>query len=198
MPENLRLSRILDFGCGIGDTSKFLAELFPNADIFGVDISDEALEYAHQIHGSARISFYNFYDFPKIKTVDLCYTNGVFHHIMPEERTEIIAQISKVLRPGGYFSFFENNPWNPGTRLVMKRIPFDREAQLLTSLNAKLLLQKGGFSLLKPPRFLFYFPRCLTQLRCLEPYLVRFPLGAQYHILAQKMDNIDSDQKGDL
>ena len=36
------------------------------------------------------------------------------------------------LLTGGVLALFENNPWNPGTRLVMKRIPFDRNAQTIS------------------------------------------------------------------
>jgi len=186
LPKNFYPRRILDFGCGLGDTTKFLAKLFPNAYIFGFDTSDEAIEHAHKIYSSERISFFNFNNFFKIKAVDLCYANGVFHHIKPEERIEVINIIHKILISGGYFALFENNPWNLGTRLVMKRIPFDREAKLLSSWKAKQLLQMGGFSHTNPARFLFYFPSFMDRLRWLESYLVKFPLGAQYHILAKK------------
>jgi SAM-dependent methyltransferase len=186
LPVNFYPSRILDFGCGIGDTTKFLAQLFPNADIIGFDTSDEAIAHAKQTCGSARISFYNLSDFTRIEAIDLCYTNGVFHHIIPEERVCLISRIHQMLKPGGYFALFENNPWNPGTRLVMKRIPFDREARLLSIWKAKRLIQEGGFSILNPPRSLFYFPRSLAWLRWTESFLARFPLGGQYYILAKK------------
>jgi trans-aconitate methyltransferase len=186
LPIDFHPGRILDFGCGIGDTTMFLTELFPNADIIGFDTSDQAIAHAQRTHGSARTSFCNLPDLTRIQAVDLCYSNGVFHHIIPEERVAVIARIHEVLRPGGYFALFENNPWNPGTRLVMKRIPFDREAQVLSIREAKQLLQKGRFSILYPPRYLFYFPRFLAFLRFLESFLVRVPLGAQYYILARK------------
>ena len=31
------------------------------------------------------------------------------------------------LRPGGYFSLWENKPWNPGTRFAMHRCAFDQD-----------------------------------------------------------------------
>ena len=186
LPGYFHPNRILDFGCGIGDTTKILGELFPKADIIGFDTSDQAIAYANQTYGSARISFCNLADFTQIGAVDLCYTNGVFHHIMPAQRLAIIAKIRQILKHKSFFAFFENNPWNPGTRLVMKRVPFDRDAQLISPRGANHLLQRGGFSRLYPPRYLFYFPRPLACLRFLESFLVQVPLGAQYFILAQK------------
>jgi trans-aconitate methyltransferase len=178
VPVDFHPGRILDFGCGIGDTTKYLAELFPSADIIGFDISDQALAYADQAYGSSKISFCNNADLDQIEAVDLCYSNGVFQHIIPEERLGVIVQIHQVLRPGGYFALFENNPWNPGTRLVMKRVPFDRDAQPLSAPEAKRYLQEGGFASLYSPRHLFYFPRSLVFWRFLESFLTRVPLGA--------------------
>lgn len=37
LPEGIRPGRILDFGCGTGDTSHHLATVFPMADVVGVD-----------------------------------------------------------------------------------------------------------------------------------------------------------------
>ncbi len=62
-------------------------------------------------------------------SVDVAYCNGVFHHIAPDERPRR-SRRSGALRPGGVFALFENNPWNPGTRLVMcgSRRPRGRHA----------------------------------------------------------------------
>jgi SAM-dependent methyltransferase len=125
-------------------------------------------------------------DYQSIELFDLCYVNGVFHHIHPTERVAALTTIKNVLVPGGYFAFFENNPWNPGTRLVMKRIPFDHNAQPLSSRAARRLLVETGFKCLGRTRFLFCFPRSLAFLRFCERWLVHFPLGAQYWLLATR------------
>jgi SAM-dependent methyltransferase len=185
LPAGFLPERILDFGCGIGDTAHRLAELFPGAFVVGFDTSVQALDYAGRTYGSARLSFCPPQDYSRLEPVDLCYSNGVFHHIPPEKRVEVLAQIRGKLRPGGLFALFENNPLNPGTRLVMRRIPFDREARPLRAGEAERLLQRAGFSSCGPARYLFYFPRTLAFLRPLESLLFRFPLGAQYYVLAK-------------
>jgi hypothetical protein len=80
----------------------------------------------------------------------------------------------------------ENNPWNPGARLVMARIPFDKDAEPLSPVEARRLLRSGGFARCSSLRTLFYFPRPLAFLRPVEPLLALLPLGAQYYILGIK------------
>ena len=113
------------------------------------------------------------------------FCNGVFHHISPPARAPVIDYILRSLRPGGYFALWENNPWNPGTRYVMSRIPFDRDAITLSAPEARGLLQVGGFDILRTD-FLFIFPRILHWCRGIEPLCSRLPFGAQYQVLCRK------------
>jgi SAM-dependent methyltransferase len=186
LPAGWTPRRVLDFGCGVGHAAGRLAAEFPEAEILGIDTSAPALERASQVYASPRISFRPLDGFAEENAFDLCYVNGVFHHIEPEARVGAIQMIYKALRPGGYLAFFENNPWNPGTRLVMRRIPFDRDAKTVSPMAAWRLVGAGGFPKRLSARFLFYFPHALRFLRFTESWLARLPLGAQYYVLAQK------------
>ena len=44
------------------------------------------------------------------KAFDLCYTNGVFHHVDPAARLSMVQRIYRALAPGEFFALFENNP----------------------------------------------------------------------------------------
>ena len=112
--------------------------------------------------------------------------NGVFHHIEPQKRQDVLKNIHKYLNHPGYLAFFENNPWNIGTKIIMKRIPFDKYAQTLNVFKARKLLRIAGFKLIARTHYLFYFPKLLSSLRFLEKYLVSLPLGSQYFILTKK------------
>jgi SAM-dependent methyltransferase len=115
---------------------------------------------------------------------DLAYCNGVFHHIAPGQRLEALALIHGALRAGGLFSFWENNPWSPATRYVMSRCAFDRDAILLSPPEARALLRRGGFQIVRTD-FRFIFPRALRALRPIEDAVYRLPLGAQYQVLCR-------------
>jgi SAM-dependent methyltransferase len=176
---------ILDFGCGTGTTTPFLLEL-PGAErLTGLDLSPNSVAIAKQSYANDRTHFDLVDNFEAEGTVDLIYINGVFHHIAPADRPDIAARLARMLRPGGILAFWENNPWNPGTKYVMRRISFDRDAITLSSVEGSRLLRNAGFRILKKD-FAFVFPRSLSWFRAIEPMLSPLPLGAQYQILGRK------------
>jgi SAM-dependent methyltransferase len=184
LPPGFVPRRILDFGCGLGDTSRHLADAFRGADVVGVDSATSALEWAKAHHAGARVAFGEMAALTAHPAFDLCYVNGVLHHVPFERRAEVLETIRRALRPRGLLALFENNPWNVGARMVMRRIPFDRDAIPLSPRVAWRLLEENRFRCLAR-RSLFYFPRVLSALRPLESALARVPLGAQYWILAR-------------
>lgn len=176
---------MLDFGCGIGSNLPFLLEMPGVTRIVGVDISAKSLDSARLRVTSERVEFCLAAKYAPDGQMDLAFCNGVFHHIPPAERAFAVEFIFRSLRPGGLFSFWENNPWNPGTRYVMSRIPFDRQAEMLAASRARRILRHGNFEVLST-HFHFIFPRLLKLFRGLEPCLAPLPFGAQYMVLARK------------
>jgi SAM-dependent methyltransferase len=176
---------LLDFGCGDGATTPLLLQAVNARHAMGVDVSAKSLEIARKIHGSERIHYESISDFQPSGQMDLAYCNGVFHHILPAQRASALAIVHGALRSGGYFSFWENNPWSLATRYVMSRCAFDRDAITLTPPEARALLRDGGFETLRTD-FRFIFPRALRAFRKIEDFVYRAPLGTQYQILCRK------------
>jgi SAM-dependent methyltransferase len=178
-------AKLMDFGCGTGASSPLFFDIVGIEYLLGTDQSPKSLEVARREYGSERAQFLLFDEYQPCGQFDLVFCNGVFHHIPPLNRAEAIDYVLRSLRPGGFFAFWENNPWNPGTRYVMSRIPFDRDAITLSPPEARHLLLLGGFEILRTD-FLFIFPRILHWCRWVEPLCSRLPLGAQYQILCRK------------
>lgn len=170
--------RILDFGCGTGGSLRHLLEQFPDSHVTGVDPSAASLDEARRRMEPARVTLGQ-----ELREIDgpfdLIFCNGVFHHIVPDERADILKSLRGLLSETGRFAFWENNPWNPGTRLVMSRIPFDRDAVTLSVREARRLLERSGFNV-RTIESSFWFPRALSLLRPLEHALRHVPLGGQY------------------
>ena len=179
------LPRILDYGCGTGSATPYLLSLPGVTSLTGVDISDKSLERARATWQQPNVGFYNLSTISQLGSFDLAFCNGVFHHIPISERAAAFRQIYQSLKPDGLFAFWENNPWNPGTRWVMSRILFDRDAVLLWPNGARRLLSQAGFEVVLN-HFAFIFPKALGFLRFAEWPLRHLPFGAQYLIVGQK------------
>ena len=179
----LRPKRILDFGCGDGETTALLADCFATSRVVGADISEPLLSRARRAHPG--LSFEHVSAVPAEAAFELAFLNGVFHHIADAEQPSSARYLRDRLAPGGVLSFWENNPWSPAARYVMSRIAFDRDAVMLWPRQARGLLLGAGLELVRTD-FLFVFPRFLRVLRPLESNLARLPLGAQYQVLGRR------------
>jgi len=175
--------KILDYGCGTGRNLKFLKQYFPNAKIYGCDISKKSLKIATKNNPDAILFLPNEnFDY---KNFDLVFVAGVFHHIEPNLRTNILKQIHQLLTKNGSLVIFEHNPYNPVTLHMVNTCEFDDDVVLLKAREMKNLLRRANFAL-KKTRYSLFIPKFLKKLRFLEKYLGLIPLGGQYFILAQK------------
>lgn len=182
---NFTPRRAMDFGCGTGTATPYLLGLPGLQELLGVEVSPKSLEVARRLHGGPSVQFRLCNDYRPAGELDFVFCNGVFHHIPPGERAKALEYLFKSLRPGGLFALWENNPWNPGTRYVMSRIPFDRDALMISARESVVMLKQAGFEIVRTD-FLFFFPHILRGLRWLDPLLRQFPLGAQYLVLARR------------
>jgi SAM-dependent methyltransferase len=98
--------RILDLGCGAGMSTLPLAEAFPGAEIFAVDIAAPMLRYAHArsehlgvaVHYSQQnAAATTFAD----ASFDLVVSNLLLHEIPQKTTRAVIAECARLLRPGG-------------------------------------------------------------------------------------------------
>lgn len=176
---------VLDYGCGIGTATPFFIDILGAESVVGVDLSGKSLEVARQSYLGLPVEYKLTSDYTPSETIDLAFCNGVFHHIVPEHRADIVRYIEGCLRPGGLFALWENNPWNPGARYVMSKIAFDKDAIMLSARAARALLEAVGLRVVGTD-YCFVFPKVLSALRRFEPYLMRLPIGAQYQVLCQK------------
>lgn len=93
----------LDFGCGVGRLSMALAA---HVDaVIGVDISAPMIEQARRHDTSGRCTFV-LNDAPDLSTidsdsVDIVYSSLVLQHIPAPHNATFLAELLRVLRPGG-------------------------------------------------------------------------------------------------
>ena len=179
---------ILDFGCGIGNTTRTLAAQFSHAVVTGFDVSAESVAVARQLTPNAASVRYESDSGERLPfddgTFDAAFTSCVFHHIDPASRLAWACELRRVLIPGAPLFLFEHNPWNPLTVRVVQSIPFDEGVVLLKPGYTTNLLRAAGFKT-SAAWFYFFFPRILRGLRPLERWLRRVPIGAQYFVVGR-------------
>ncbi|MGQ0384618.1 MAG: class I SAM-dependent methyltransferase [Gammaproteobacteria bacterium] len=179
-------ARILDFGCGIGNSTVFLARHFPVCEIAGTDVSGASLEVARSRAPGA--TFAPMRDdtipFPDAH-FGLAFVSCVLHHVPPESHPVALAELRRVLAPGGWLAVYEHNPTNPLTVRAVESCEFDRNAVLIPAQRMRRTVAEAGFGA-ATIRFVVFFPRLLALLRFAEPALAWLPLGAQYCVMARR------------
>jgi SAM-dependent methyltransferase len=100
-------SKILDVGCGDGQISRALAKL--GSTVLGIDPTQMHIDIANERAGGPTYLLGGAAKLPvEDGSMDAVVACLVFEHI--DEMDAAVAEVSRVLRPGGQFSFFLNHP----------------------------------------------------------------------------------------
>lgn len=178
--------KVLDYGCGIGRNLPFYFQYFPEAQIYGCDISEKSLEIAKESNPQAEFFPITGENVQKqFQEFDIVSISCVFHHIEPSLRKGTIEYIYSMLKPGGSLYIFEHNPLNPVTRKIVKDCIWDEDAILLPVKESLDLIEYSGLKTDKK-RYTLFFPAFLKIFRPLEKLFGFIPMGGQYYIKADK------------
>jgi SAM-dependent methyltransferase len=180
-----RRLEVLDVGCGIGETDRFLEGHF--GALAGVDIAPDLLERAAEANPWADYRFY-----PEGEPIphadasfDLTFAICVLHHVPPAERVGFVSELKRVTRPGGMVAIFEHNPWNPLTRASVRNCEFDEGVELLSRRETRQLLAEQGLQTTEGS-YIVFFPRDGGVFKAMERGLGWLPAGAQYYVAARR------------
>ncbi len=99
--------RVLDVGCGDGQISRLVAA--DGASVVGIDPTWNQIRVAHERGGGAAFVRSGAAELPFADaSFDAVVACLVFEHI--DDVDQAIAEVARVVRPGGRFSFFLNHP----------------------------------------------------------------------------------------
>jgi SAM-dependent methyltransferase len=102
------IHHILDLGSGNGVVTQYIASIFPNADVFGVDANKEMVFYAKENNIKSNIKFEHL-DIRNIEKLyeknikfDLVNANYVLHWVSQDEKKELFQKLSKIITPNAF------------------------------------------------------------------------------------------------
>lgn len=112
--QHARSGDVLEYGCGLGTWARSLAK--QARSVVGIDLSDVAMQRANEAARRDGISNVHFramnaenMSFPD-NSFDLVFGSGILHHL---DLGKAIAEIHRVLKPGGVAIFQEPLGHNP-------------------------------------------------------------------------------------
>ena len=98
----LRAARVLDLGCGAGDSVDLFRSVDPQVSWVGADIEDSA-EVAGRTRTDAEFVSFDGRRLPfEDSSFELVYCKQVLDHV--EHPRELMAEVARVLRPGGHLA----------------------------------------------------------------------------------------------
>ncbi|ETI19563.1 hypothetical protein G647_09397 [Cladophialophora carrionii CBS 160.54] len=106
-------ARVIDLGCGPGNSTAVLATHFPDAHITGVDSSPDMIAKARARLPGVEFQLGDLRDFaqsvsqaqPQQQHPQLVFSNAVFQWLPHESRMQILEDLLAALRPGDVFAF---------------------------------------------------------------------------------------------
>lgn len=97
--------RIIDLGCGPGNSTAVVLERYPEAQVTGLDSSSDMITTARAALPKVDFALGDLATYTPDEPVDLLFSNAVFQWISYEDRIPIIQRLIQSLQPGGVFAF---------------------------------------------------------------------------------------------
>ena len=143
---------VLDLGCGTGTLAVWIAQRHPEAHVTGVDPDPQALALAEKKARAAGVaphfdpSFGDGLPYEDDR-FDRVLSSFVFHHLDPDEKRGTLAEVRRVLRPGGTLHLLDFGPALSGERGLFARLLHHHE-NLDDNLSGRLpdLMRGAGFA----------------------------------------------------
>ncbi|KAE8551378.1 hypothetical protein TMatcc_001321 [Talaromyces marneffei ATCC 18224] len=100
--------RVVDLGCGPGNSTEVLVSKWPDARISGMDSSPDMIEKARARLPSVEFELGDLNTWTPTNTeekVDVFFSNAVFQWVPSEKRLPLISRFIEMQAPGGVFAF---------------------------------------------------------------------------------------------
>ena len=137
-------ARVVDIGCGPGNSTELLVERFPGAKVVAIDSSPDMLTAARKRLPSVAFAEADVATWMPDQSVDLLFANAVFQWV--PDHLAVLARLMDGLVPGGVLAVqVPDNFDEPSHRLM-------RESAAAGPWAGKLAAAEGARETIPPPR----------------------------------------------
>lgn len=119
---------VVDLGCGPGNSTRLLADRWPDADVLGIDASETMLERARADHPDIRFDLGDITKWAPAQPVDVVFANASLHWL-PDHTTRLRPLLDHVA-PGGSLAMQIPNNSDEPSHAEARRIVRERFADL--------------------------------------------------------------------
>jgi tRNA (cmo5U34)-methyltransferase len=127
--------RILDLGSGTGVTASYVLQLHPDADLLGIDSSEEMLAHARELLPSGTFVVGRLEDPLPPGPFDLIVSAFAVHHLDGRRKADLFIRIAAALREGGRFVICDVVI---ATGSVLQPVPLDEGFDLPSSMDEQM------------------------------------------------------------
>ena len=147
-----RPRRVIDIGCGPGNSTELLIERFPNADVIGLDSSPDMLRQARERLPGRKFVQADIATWSPDAETDLLFGNAVFQLV--QDHTAVLRRLLAALPEGGVLAVqMPDNTDEPALALMRKVAadgPWSANRALSDAGRGDLPTPGGYYDLLKP------------------------------------------------
>lgn len=115
-----RAQRVVDLGCGPGNSTELLVQRYPDAEVVGVDNSPAMLESARQRLPGVRFELADIAAWQPAQAPDLIYANAALQWVPGHET--LFPRLLSLLAPGGVLAVQMPDNWDEPTHAAMRDV----------------------------------------------------------------------------
>ncbi|KIX97626.1 uncharacterized protein Z520_06404 [Fonsecaea multimorphosa CBS 102226] len=114
--------RVVDLGCGPGNSTEVLWKQFPQAHVVGLDSSPDMIEKARKRLPDLEFVLSDVGSFEQAEPADLLYSNAVYQWLPHEKRIPTFIDLIKTLKSGGVFAFQVPDNFSEPSHVAMREV----------------------------------------------------------------------------